>query len=206
MVYGIIIHSSECAEKFYFSSYYSMENNDEDDCIRQRTIVARVIDEINYYEDGKAKSDNTNKSQREKYLDLLGSFLSKNVNNEVKIDNEGFFRIVDSSLFKNKINILWKVLNKICYTLVLYAHENIHLADYFLHTFINVMREHHDMEKRKNSKNDVDLFNPDTVLAVLYFFLPKGQLMLIDDNHAKILSTRVQQFLGGKVKLPPKNS
>lgn len=32
--------------------------------------------------------------------------------NEFKIDNEGFFKIENISLFKNKINIMWKVLNK----------------------------------------------------------------------------------------------
>ncbi|EAA18345.1 hypothetical protein [Plasmodium yoelii yoelii] len=33
-------------------------------------------------------------------------------NDEFKIDNEGFFKIENISLFKNKINIMWKVLNK----------------------------------------------------------------------------------------------
>ncbi|CAG9478775.1 unnamed protein product [Plasmodium vivax] len=217
MVYAIIIHSSECHEKYYFSYYYGegeiekekekeKEEEDEDDCVRQRTIIRRVLEEINYYENGKEKTDNTIKNNREKYLDLLGAFLSKNNSDEGKIDGEGFFRIVDPSLFKNRINVLWKVLNKICYTLVFYAHENIHLADYFLHTFISALREQHDAMKRKKCKSDMELFHPDTVLAVLYFFLPKGQLLLMNENHAKFLNSQVKQFLAEKAQLTPKDS
>ncbi|KJP87828.1 hypothetical protein AK88_02584 [Plasmodium fragile] len=213
MVYGIIIHSSECQEKYYFSYYYDEEKTEEDekegeedDCIRQRTIIKRVLEEITYYENEKEKTDNTIKNHREKYLDLLDTFLSKNNNDEGKINREGFFRIVDPSLFKNRINVLWKVLNKICYTLVFYAHENIHLADYFLHTFISALREQQDAVKRKKYKSDMDLFHPDTVLAVLYFFLPKGQLLLINENHAKFLNSQVKQFLEDKTQLNPKDS
>ncbi|GAB66015.1 hypothetical protein PCYB_081760 [Plasmodium cynomolgi strain B] len=94
MVYGIIIHSSECHEKYYFSYYYGEEKIAEEeeeeeekekeeeekgkhDCIRQRTIIKRVLEEITYYENEKVKTDNTIKNHREKYLDLLGTFLSK---------------------------------------------------------------------------------------------------------------------------------
>ncbi|EUD67487.1 hypothetical protein C922_02193 [Plasmodium inui San Antonio 1] len=215
MVYGIIIHSSECHEKYYFSYYYGEEKSEEeeqkeqkeeDDCIRQRTIIKRVLEEITYYENEKVKTDNTVRNHTEKYLDLLGAFLSKNNNDEGKINGEGFLRIVDPSLFKNRINVLWKVLNKICYTLVFYAHENIHLADYFLHTFISALREQHDALKRKKCKTDMDRFHPDTVLAVLYFFLPKGQLLLMNENHAKFLNSQVKQFLAHKVQSSPKDS
>ncbi|ANQ07673.1 Uncharacterized protein PCOAH_00022690 [Plasmodium coatneyi] len=210
MVYGIIIHSSECHEKYYFSYYYETEKieqeEEEDDSNRQQTIIKRVLEEIAYYENEKVKTDNTIKNHREKYLDLLDAFLSKNNNDEGKINGEGFFRIVDPSLFKNRINVLWKVLNKICYTLVFYAHENIHLADYFLHTFISSLKDHHDSVKRKKSKSDMELFHPDTVLAVLYFFLPKGQLLLMNENHAKYLNSQVKQFLADKAQLNPKDS
>ncbi|CAA9987716.1 conserved Plasmodium protein, unknown function [Plasmodium knowlesi strain H] len=212
MVYGIIIHSSERHEKYYFSYYYDAEKSkvdveeEENDCIRQQTIIKRVLEEITYYENEKMKTDNTAKKHREKYFDLLDAFLSKNNNDEGKINGEGFFRIINPSLFKNRINVLWKVVNKICYTLVFYAHENIHLADYFLHTFINALREQHDSVKRKKCKSNMELFHPDTVLAVLYFFLPKGQLLLMNENHANFLNSQVKQFLADKAQISPKDS
>ncbi|SCN12116.1 AP-5 complex subunit sigma-1, putative [Plasmodium malariae] len=204
MVYGIIIHSAECHEKLYFSSYYSIESNDKNQYVRQQTIMKRVIEEIKYYEESKEIFENTTKNNKEKYFDLIGKFLSKNANNTIKIESEGFFRIVDPSLFKNKINIMWKVLNKICYTLVLFTHENIHLADYFLHTFIITLRERNDKIK-KNMRNNTNLFNPDTVLAILYFFLPKGQLMLINQNYTKFLNNEVNKFLEEQAKVKTKD-
>ncbi|KAI4838777.1 AP-5 complex subunit sigma-1 [Plasmodium brasilianum] len=138
MVYGIIIHSAECHEKLYFSSYYSIESNDKN----QYTIMKRVIEEIKYYEESKEIFENTTKNNKEKYFDLIGKFLSK-----------------------------------ICYTLVLFTHENIHL----------------------------NLFNPDTVLAILYFFLPKGQLMLINQNYTKFLNNEVNKFLEEQAKVKTKD-
>ncbi|CRG99634.1 conserved Plasmodium protein, unknown function [Plasmodium relictum] len=200
MVYGIIIHSSECETNFYFSYYYDEENDDEYKYIRQQTIIKRVIEENKYYEEDKEKCENISKGNTEKYFELFNLFLSKNVNNEIKMDNEGIFRIVNSSLFKNKVNVIWKVLNKICYTLICFEHENIHLADYFLYNFIYVLREHYDKMK-KFRKQSVNLFNPDEILAILYYFLPKGKLMLINYNHTKILYNKVKEFLENKAKL-----
>ncbi|SCP04067.1 AP-5 complex subunit sigma-1, putative [Plasmodium ovale] len=203
MVYGIIIHSSECEQDFYFSTYYDVENNDDNQHGRQKIIISRVIEEIKYYEEDKEKSAQVSKNNKEKYLDLFGVFLPKSTISEMKIDNEGFFRITDTSIFANNINVMWKVLNKICYTLILFAHENIHLADYFLCTFIHASREHCNKMK-KTSKDITNPFNPDTLLAILYFFLPKGQLMFINDNHAKTMHGEIYKFLEDKTKVKPK--
>ncbi|CRG94140.1 conserved Plasmodium protein, unknown function [Plasmodium gallinaceum] len=203
MVYGIIIHSSENETDFHFSYYYNGENEDEYKYIRQQSIIKRVIEENKYYEEDKGKSENISKRNTEKYLELFNIFLSKNANNEIKMDNEGIFRIVNPSLFKNKVNIMWKVLNKICYTLIFFTHENILLADYFLYNFIFVLREYYDKLK-KFRKPDMNIFNPDEILAILYYFLPRGQLMLISFNQTKILYNKVKEFLENKAELPPK--
>ncbi|SBS84334.1 hypothetical protein PMALA_009450, partial [Plasmodium malariae] len=50
-----------------------------------------------------------------------------------------------------------------------------------------------------------NLFNPDTVLAILYFFLPKGQLMLINQNYTKFLNNEVNKFLEEKAKVKTKD-
>ncbi|CXI73737.1 conserved Plasmodium protein, unknown function [Plasmodium berghei] len=197
MVYGIIIHSSE-SEQIYFSTYYNLVNNDINQSSRQQIIIKKVIEEINYYKEDKENNENTNKNNKDKYLDIFGVFIpSRTSYNEFKIDNEGFFKIENISLFKNKINIMWKVLNKVCYTLMFSPHENIHMADNFLNTLIYVLMENYEKFEKSN-KNDMNKFNPDTVLAILYFFLPKGQFMILTPDYVQILSNKVKEFLGEK--------
>ncbi|SCN61792.1 conserved Plasmodium protein, unknown function [Plasmodium chabaudi adami] len=197
MVYGIIIHSSE-SEQLYFSTYYNLVNNDINQTSRQQIIIKKVIEEINYYKEDKENYENTNKNNKDKYLDIFGVFIPSRVpNNEFKIDNEGFFKIENISLFKNKINIMWKVLNKVCYTLMFFPHENIHMADNFLNTLIYVLMENYE-KLGKSNKNNMNKFNPDTVLAILYFFLPKGQFMILTPDYIQILSNKVKEFLGEK--------
>ncbi|CDU19263.1 hypothetical protein YYC_04211 [Plasmodium yoelii 17X] len=196
MVYGIIIHSSE-SEQLYFSTYYNLVNNDINQNSRQQIIIKKVIEEINYYKEDKENNENINKKNKDKYLDIFGVFIPRTSNDEFKIDNEGFFKIENISLFKNKINIMWKVLNKVCYTLMFFPHENIHMADNFLNTLIYVLMDNYE-HFGKSNKNNMNKFNPDTVLAILYFFLPKGQFMILTPDYVQILSNKVKEFLGEK--------
>ncbi|VWU51947.1 AP-5 complex subunit sigma-1, putative [Hepatocystis sp. ex Piliocolobus tephrosceles] len=205
MVYGIIIHSPDNAEQLYFSTYYGIDNCDEKQRSIQQVIINKVIEEIKYYEEEKENSEHVKKNNKEQYLDLFGVIRSsKRVDNEVKIENEGFFCISDYSLFKDTVNVLWKTLNKICYTLILFTHENILLANHFLTIFINALKEHQD-KKKKITKQNMNTFNPDTILATLYFFLPKGHLMLISHSYAKFLNNEVVNFIENKSQLKNNN-
>ncbi|SBS82812.1 hypothetical protein POVCU2_0017240 [Plasmodium ovale curtisi] len=184
MVYGIIIHSSECEQDFYFSTYYDVENNDDNQHGRQKIIISRVIEEIKYYEEDKEKSAQVSKNNKEKYLDLFGVFLPKSTISEMKIDNEGFFRITDTSIFANNINVMWKNM--------------LHFDTFCPRKYSPGFQIN---EKIPHTNNP---FNPDTLLAILYFFLPKGQLMFINDNHAKTMHGEIYKFLEDKTKVKPK--
>lgn len=198
MVYGLIIHSAENATDFYFSCYYDPEGNDEHRHLRQNNVIEKVLEEIKYYAEDATTNENVSKKGKEKYLDMFSVFRSKNVNTEVQVDNEGVFRFM-SPLFKKKVNIMWKVLNKICYTMIFFSHENMFLVDYSMYTFIFIIRKY--LNKAKKNANPEAMFKSDEILTILYHLFPKGQIILFNYEQATILSKKVQDFLDNKQDL-----
>eukprot|EP00920_Eleutheroschizon_duboscqi_P028639 GHVT01069748.1.p1 GENE.GHVT01069748.1~~GHVT01069748.1.p1 ORF type:complete len:247 (+),score=30.54 GHVT01069748.1:116-856(+) len=202
MVYALLIHSTTSTRDVYFAIFYTPEGNDERRKPRQQMIIQRVLQEQAALQAALGATLSHHGAEKEGILTDRGMHTASGLSSASVASStpplgsaskrqpqasEGAQRLLPSTFISEQHLLLWRIVGRVCYTLVVDACENPLLASSFLillgafsRALLAPAGGTTDVAVNKAMQPDYEqealMFatRPDVILAILHFLLPGG--------------------------------